>query len=413
MSKHSKHETGVRAGHPPAKKSHKPHTPAAAPTSRKRKLLTLLGLLCFCAALAGVTYALWPTTKLGRPRVGLLDPTPLKLNPDTPPGPAPEGMVWVRGGEFWMGGEVEQHNGIIAEDSLPPHKVYVDGFFMDKYEVTNEQWAVFAKETGYLTVAELKPDPNDFTREQLDSMTPEHKKDLFAHPVSLVFTPPPQRIYNLDIAHMEHMWWSVVKNSSWKQPEGPMGSIEGKEKRPATHIAWVDAVEYCKWLSKKTGRTYRLPTEAEWEFAARGGLNQKDYPWGDELTPDGKWMANIWQGRFPNENSEADGFARAAPVGSFPANGYGLHDMAGNVWEWCSDFYRKDYYKESPKKNPQGPTSSFDLLEPDAKEKYVQRGGSFLCADNYCIRFQVAARGKGEKKSAGNHVGFRTVCEAK
>ncbi|MCI0380038.1 MAG: formylglycine-generating enzyme family protein [Gemmataceae bacterium] len=411
MSKQSKHETGVRAGHPPAaKKSHKSHSPAAAPMSRLRKILTLLGLLGFCAALAGVTYALWPTPKTGRAQLSL---KPLPLNPDTPPGPAPEGMVWVRGGEFWMGGEVMQHNGIVAPDSLPAHKVYVDGFFMDKYEVTNEQWAVFAKETGYLTVAELKPDPKDFTKEQLDRMTPEHKKELFDHPVSLVFTPPREMIFHLELAHREHMWWSVVKQASWKQPEGPTSSIEGKGKHPVTHIAWVDAVEYCEWLSKKTGRTYRLPTEAEWEFAARGGLHQKDFPWGDDLTPDDKWMTNIWQGRFPNENSEADGFARAAPVGSFPPNDYGLYDMAGNVWEWCSDYYRKDYYKESPEKNPKGPTSSFDIHEPDVKEKRVQRGGSFLCSELYCIRFQVAARGKGEAKSGQNHIGFRTVCEAK
>jgi len=172
-------------------------------------------------------------------------------------------------------------------------------------------------------------------------------------------------------------------------------------------VAWDDAVAYCKWAGK------RLPTEAEFEFAARGGLDNKKYVWGDEFKPSGRWMANIWQGKFPYENTQEDGFRAAAPVGSFPANGYGLHDMAGNVWEWCSDWYRHDYYAKlasakQPAKNPQGPDDSYDPSEPGVAKR-VMRGGSYLCTDQYCTAYEVGARGKGAPDSGTNHLGFRCV----
>ena len=311
-----------------------------------------------------------------------------KLNPNKPPGDAPEGMVWVPGGEFYMGDED-------IGDAEEVHLVYVDGFWMDKYEVTNEQYAKFVAATRYVTDAEKQPNPKDFPK------VPQ--QDL--KPFSIVFQKPAfGQKFDLET---HQGWWVVKYGASWKHPEGPDGTIKGREKHPVVHISYHDAVAYCKWAKK------RLPSEAEWEFAARGGLNRKKYPWGDELKPDGKWMANIWQGDFPLENTKEDGFEGTAPVGSFPANGYGLHDMAGNAWEWCADWYQRNYYRDSPERNPQGPNSGFDPFERDVSNKRVQRGGSFLCAENYCTRYLVGSRGKGEITSAQNHCGFRCVQNAK
>jgi formylglycine-generating enzyme required for sulfatase activity len=297
-----------------------------------------------------------------------------------PAGAAPEGMVWVPGGTFWMGDP--------GFNDAPPHRVSVDGFWMDKTEVTNARFARFVAATGYVTVAERAPDPKDFP-----GVPPE---DLKAG--SLVFTPPAAPV---DLRE-HYQWWRYVPGADWRHPEGPGSSIEGKDDLPVVQVCYDDAIAYAKWAGK------RLPTEAEWEFAARGGLDRKPYGWGDEQKPGGKWPANIWQGQFPGENTAEDGFPRAAPVGSFAANAFGLHDMAGNVWEWCADWYRPDYYGVSPPHNPTGPNDSFDPMEPGLPKR-VQRGGSFLCSDLYCVRYKPGTRGKGEVTSGASHVGFRCV----
>jgi len=300
----------------------------------------------------------------------------------TPP-PAPEGMVWIPGGEFLMGTEEGNYN-----DTTPLHRVQLNGFWMDKTEVTNAQFAEFVAATGYVTVAERTPLAKDYP-----GAPPEN---LVAG--SLVFTPPPGPV-SLD---NHYSWWRYVKGANWRHPEGPASNLEGRAQHPVVHVCWEDAVAYAQWAGK------RLPTEAEWEYAARGGLVQKTYCWGDELLVDGKWMANIWQGRFPHENTREDGYEATAPVGSFPPNGYGLHDMAGNVWEWCADWYRPDYYSYSPRFNPLGPSDSHDPLEPGVPKR-VQRGGSFLCSDMYCVRYKPGPRGKGAIDTGSNHVGFRCV----
>lgn len=340
----------------------------------------------------------WPSGSGARERG---DKKPPKLNVAKAPGEAPEGMVWVRGGEFWMGASEEN---VIAENDSPQdlyfdardvHKVYVDGFWMDKTELTNRQFAKFVEATGYKTVAEKDPNPEQF---------PSHLRDKLL-PFSLVFKKPPEEV-PLWAPNATQKWWDIGYGACWKHPEGPGSDIKGKEDHPVVHICYDDALAYCKWAGK------RLPTEAEWEFAARGGLDRKIYCWGDELKPDGKWMCNAWQGKFPNENTKEDGYEGIAPVASFPPNGYGLHDMAGNVWEWCADWYRMDYYFDSPEKNPQGPTTGFHPRERGADVR-VLRGGSFLCSDNYCKRYIPAARREGETTSPANHIGFRCVKDAK
>src|SRR5262245_12584851 len=324
---------------------------------------------------------------------------PTVENRSRPSGKTPAGMVWVPGGEFSMGCDDPRSSLCGGPDAMadarPIHRVYVDGFWMDQTEVTNEQFAAFVKATGYETIAEQTPRAEDFP----DAPA----KNLVAG--STVFQPTPDPV-PLD---NHYRWWGYVPGADWRHPLGPASSIEGKEKYPVVQVAYDDAVAYCRWAEK------RLPTEAEWEFAARGGATGKPYSWGDEFRPGDKWMANIYQGEFPVEEADTgkDGFVGIAPVAKFPANGYGLFDMAGNVWEWCSDWYRPDYYvtladKGEVARNPQGPPSSFDPPEPN-QPKRVHRGGSFLCTDKYCTRYMIGSRGKGEISTAGNHCGFRCV----
>jgi sulfatase modifying factor 1 len=309
---------------------------------------------------------------------------------------SPEGMVWIPGGEFAMGieftGKCDCSGPLGMVDAVPVHTVFVDGFWMDKTEVTNAQFERFVTATGYITVAQRTPTTEEF---------PEASSaDLVAG--SAVFTPTPDNV-PLD---QPYGWWRYVRNADWRHPEGSASSIAKLADYPVVHIAYEDAEAYCKWAKK------RLPTEAEWEFAARGGLSKKLYPWGNELNPGGKWMANIYQGDFPCKDTGLDGHIGIGPVAMYPANGYGLHDMAGNVWEWCSDWYRPDYYATLASGgvalNPMGPSSSFDPLDPKSKKK-VQRGGSFLCTEQYCSRYIVGSRGKGEIRSTTNHIGFRCV----
>jgi formylglycine-generating enzyme len=310
---------------------------------------------------------------------------------------APAGMVWIPGGDFSMGGTLGSREEVCSRDAVndavPVHRVHVNGFFMDATEVTNKQFAAFVKATGYVTVAEQKPSREEFPE------APEER--LVAG--SVIFTPGPVPDLN-----NHYRWWTYVFGANWRHPAGPESDLKGKEDYPVVHMAWEDAQAYTKWAGK------RLPTEAEWEFAARAGKTGNVYTWGNEFKPGGKWMANTYQGVFPEHDEGADGYAGIAPVGQFPSNAYGLYDIAGNVWEWCSDWYRADYYDalaaSGLANNPQGPASPYDPAEPGEKKK-VQRGGSFLCTDQYCTRYMVGTRGKGEYRSASNHVGFRCVAD--
>ncbi len=313
------------------------------------------------------------------------------------PKPAPAGMVWIPGGEFSMGSDRsgEALCGLpgVTRDAQPIHRVYVDGFWMDQTDVTNEKFEQFVKNTGYVTIAERTP-----TQEEFPTAPPEN---LVAG--STVFTPTPEPVP----LNNHFQWWRYQKGANWRHPEGPDSDLKGREKYPVVHIAYPDAEAYAKWAGK------RLPTEAEWEFAARGGLSGKLYAWGDELKPGVKWMANIYQGRFPVKDTGDDGFAGISPVAQFAPNGYGLYDMAGNVWQWCSDWYRVDTYARlklagGVARNPQGPDSPYDPAEPTEKKR-VHRGGSFLCTAEYCSRYMVGTRGKGEITTGSNHVGFRCV----
>jgi formylglycine-generating enzyme len=331
-----------------------------------------------------------PATDFG-PTVVNTQPSPTRL---------PKGMVWIPGGEFSMGAQDPPDMNPVAmqaaADSRPIHRVYVDGFFMDKTDVTNAQFAEFVKATGYVTIAEKTP-----TAEEFPGAPPEN---LVAGGV--VFTPPNQPVP----LNNHFQWWSYVKGANWRHPSGPTSSIKGKDNYPVVHVAYPDAEAYAKWAHK------RLPTEAEWEFAARGGLAGKPYVWGEKFRPDGKWMANTFQGHFPDKNTATDGFAGVAPVAQFAPNGYGLYDMAGNVWQWTTDWYRPDYYSQLAQaggvaRNPKGPDSPFDPAEPNDKKK-VHRGGSFLCTDQYCSRYMVGTRGKGEITTGTNHLGFRCISDA-
>ena len=312
-------------------------------------------------------------------------------------GAAHPGMVWVAGGTYNMGADNDQ----ASPDEYPKHAVTVAGFWMDRTEVTNKQFAAFVAATGYVTTAEKKPDWNEL-KQQLPPGTPKPDASLLV-PASLVFSPPDHPVDLNDYSQ----WWEWKKGANWRHPHGVGTSIVGKENYPVVHVSWFDAVAYCRWAHK------RLPTEAEWEFAARGGLKDSVYPWGNERPGTGSGMVhgNFWEGHFPDKNKMIDKSYFAAPVGSFAPNGYGLVDMAGNVWEWCADYYRNDYYQTLAGKTtvgPKGPATSYDPDEPYAKKRVI-RGGSFLCNESYCTGYRVSRRMKSSEDSGLENVGFRCV----
>lgn len=311
------------------------------------------------------------------------------------PSEVPEGMAFIPAGSYVMGGKSEQ----AGQDEFPRHDVQVSAFFMDVTEVTNRQFAAFVEATDYKTVAERPVDWEEL-KQQLPPNTPK-PADSLLQPGSLVFHATEGPVNLNDYAQ----WWRWTRHADWRHPEGPESNIKDRMDHPVVHIAWDDARAYAAWAHK------RLPTEAEWEWAAMGGLPDAKYPWGNDDAEKSYDRANFWQGFFPYENQEKDGYYGTAPAKSFPANGYGLYDMAGNVWEWCVDKYRFDSYSENAQEvcvNPTGPETSYDPMEPYVP-KYVIRGGSFLCNDSYCSGYRVSRRMRSSKDSGFNHTGFRCV----
>jgi formylglycine-generating enzyme required for sulfatase activity len=309
-------------------------------------------------------------------------------------------MVWVPGGEFVMGTDSE----LGWPDERPAHRVRVDGFWMDEHEVTNAEFRAFVESTGYVTTAERPPTAEEVLA-QSPPGTPAPDPALLV-PGSLVFHPPSGRVDLRDFS----LWWRWTPGANWRHPEGPGSQLAGRDDHPVVHVSWADAEAYARWAGK------RLPTEAEWERASRGGLDGRPYVWGDEPFAAARPQANIWQGEFPLENTAADGHARTAPVRSFPPNAFGLYDMAGNVWEWCADWYRRDLYRERSGQgvavNPVGPDRSHDPRHPFTALR-VQRGGSFLCSDSYCSRYRPSARHGCSPDTGMSHVGFRCVLTPK
>ena len=302
-----------------------------------------------------------------------------------------EGMLFIAGGSFRMGSD--RH----YPEEAPAHRVNVDGFWIDITPVTNRQFREFVAATGHVTYAEIPPDPKDYP-----NALPHMLKAG-----SLVFTPPQ---HTVDLRNWG-AWWTFTFGANWREPYGPGSSIEGLDDHPVVHVAYVDVVAYARWAGKE------LPTEAEWEFAARGGLDEAEFAWGDDMNPDGRWMANTWQGGFPQENLADDGYERTSPVTHFPANGYGLFDMIGNVWEWTSDWYSAAHKADAAKaccipRNPRGARmqESYDSCYPEVRiPRKVLKGGSFLCAPNYCRRYRPAARHAQPIDTSTCHVGFRCV----
>ena len=300
-----------------------------------------------------------------------------------------EDMVWIPGRPFLMGS-----NNHYPEEA-PAHEVRVGGFWIDIYTVTNAQFARFVEATGYVTAAERPANSADY---------PGAKPELLA-PSSVVFHKPRQRV---DLRN-HHNWWRYVPGADWRHPDGPGSSLEGRERHPVVHVAYEDAEAYARWLGKE------LPTEAEWELSARGGLDGAEYAWGNEFVLGGKMLANTWQGEFPVENLLTDGFEERAPVGSFPPNGYGLYDMAGNVWQWTTDWYQDRHQITDACCAGAGPKGgerekSYDPQMPEIRiPRKVMKGGSYLCAPNYCRRYRPAARMAQPVDTSTCHLGFRCV----
>jgi len=303
-------------------------------------------------------------------------------------------MMWIPGGVFRMGSD---HH---YPEEQPTHPVRVDAFWMDRTPVTNREFRRFIEATGYITFAEIPPDPKDYP-----GALPHMLKAG-----SLVFTPPPGAVDLRDW----RQWWQFRFGAFWRRPYGRSSSLAGLEEHPVVHIAYRDAEAYARWAGKA------LPTEAEWEFAARGGLDGAEFAWGDEFTPEGRHMANTWQGEFPHENLREDGYTRTSPISAFPPNGYGLCDMIGNVWEWTTDWYSARHEPSTvsaccPAENPRGAAEdgSYDPCQPEIRiPRKVLKGGSYLCAPNYCRRYRPAARHAEPVDTSTSHVGFRCIVRA-
>jgi len=319
---------------------------------------------------------------------------PELLTTSAPAGPAQtKQMIWIPGKTFMMGSDLAQY-----PEEGPPHSVTVDGFWIDKYTVTVDEYRQFVRETGYKTVAERSPDPAEY---------PDVDPAVLV-PGSMVFQKATGPVPLNNIAN----WWSWVPGACWKHPEGPRSNVSKRGKHPVVHVAWEDVQAYATWAGKD------LPTEAEWELAARGGLDGKMFPWGDDERPRNRIMTNHWQGEFPRVNLKQDGYEGTAPVGMFPPNGYGLHDVAGNVWEWTSDFFTSRHpdavtHACCVPTNPRvvSPDGSYDLSDPGASHipRRVIKGGSHLCAPNYCLRYRPAARQPQMVETGMAHIGFRCV----
>ena len=315
--------------------------------------------------------------------------------PEQPSAPhtaeSPPGMVWIPAGEFLMGSD--RH----YPEEAPVHRVAVDGFYMDQHLVTNAEFRRFVEATGHVTFAEIAPNPADYPGALPQMLVPS----------SLVFVQPKARV---DMGNIGN-WWMFMRGADWRHPYGPKSTLDGLDHHPVVHIAFSDAEAYTKWAGKE------LPTEAEWEYAARGGVEGAEFAWGDEVTPGGRYMANYWQGEFPWQNLATDGFERTSPVGAFAANSFGLYDMIANTWEWTTDWYQPRHPAERQKAccvphNPRGARKqdSYDPNQPKIKiPRKVLKGGSHLCAKNYCYRYRPAARYPHPVDTSTSHIGFRCI----
>jgi formylglycine-generating enzyme len=323
-----------------------------------------------------------------------------RLHQNAPMGEAPPGMVWIPGGEFTMGTDAK----MAWQEEKPSHRVRVDGFWMDATEVTNAQFQEFVDATGYVTTAEKPPSVEEILKQSPPGTPAPPAENLV--PGSLVFRATKQPVKNF---RDYSQWWQWTPGANWRHPDGPTSDIVGRQSYPVVHVSWDDAIAYAKWANK------RLPTEAEWEFAARGGLDNKRYVWGDTPFSSEHPQCNIWEGEFPWKDTGEDGFKGLAPAKSFAPNGYGLYDMAGNAWEWCADWYDWSLYQDRAGKgvviNPDGPART-NHPEDKFAPRRVQRGGSYLCCDNYCTRYRPSARQGCPPDTGMSHVGFRCVRSA-
>ena len=370
-------------------------TPGTPGVSRRTALLaTSVVVVCAAAGYGAVSLLTAPTDARRRVLLG-----------DGVKGPAD--MAWVPGGEFLMGSDHK----LAQNNERPAHKAQVRGFWMDRHHVTNAEFQRFVEATNYCTTAE-RPADWETLAVQLPPGTPKPPDSELA-PGAMVFVGTPAVVDYSDVTR----WWRFVRGADWRHPQGPGSSIEGKDDHPVVQVSYEDALAYAKWAGK------RLPTEAEWEFAARGGLEQATYAWGEEFTPDKQQMANVWQGqqtrRFPVVSAKAGGAAGTTVAGTFPANGYGLYDMTGNAWQWVADWYRADHFVLQAKagvtaNNPQGPKDSFDPSEPGVPihaPKRVTRGGSFLCNEDFCMSYRPSARRGTDPYTSMSHLGFRLVMD--